>query len=189
MMMDGAKLIIGLQGYAGSGKSTVADYLATRYGFARRHIKQTLADMFDALLKSVGYVEFERRDIIDGAMKRDPIPELGGRTSTEIQQFLGTEFGREFIHPDLWVNIWKRWADAELGHVVHESCRFENEADACDAIWEIRRPGVGALSGHASEALPVEYPDEVIENDGDIAALRDKIDRIMMRYGISPARG
>jgi dephospho-CoA kinase len=31
-------MIIGLQGYAGSGKSTVASYLVERYGFARRHI-------------------------------------------------------------------------------------------------------------------------------------------------------
>lgn len=172
-------MIIGLQGYAGSGKSTVATYLAERHGFARRHIKQPLADMASVLLDAV-YPGIDEKVymFLDGDLKRTPIPELGGRTATEIQQFLGTEFGRNFIHPDIWLDIWSAWA---AGHerVVQESVRFANEADRCDVIWEIRRPGYEALNGHVSEALPCDAPDAIIENNGDLGKLYADIEWLL----------
>lgn len=174
-------MIIGLQGYAGSGKSTVADYLERKHGFARRHIKQPIADMVGVLLVHAGVRRPEA--YIDGALKREPIPELGGRSATELQQLLGTEFGREFIHPDLWLDIWTAWA---AGHerVVQESVRFANEADRCDVVWEIRRPGYEALNEHVSEALPCERPDAVLDNSGGVEALYDTVDRILAGYAL-----
>lgn len=167
-------MIIGLQGYAGSGKSTVADYLAKRHGFARRHIKEPLADMAAVLLGNV----LPRDQIVphlDGDLKRTPIPELGGRSATELQQFLGTEFGRNFIHPDLWLDIWSAWA---AGHerVVQESVRFANEAERCDVIWEVRRPGYEALNAHVSEALPAKAS-VILWNGGTVEDLYAAIDR------------
>lgn len=176
-------MIIGLQGYAGSGKSTVADYLAKRHGFARRHIKFPLAEMTKLLMMHAwvdeGKTQLDR--YIDGDLKRTPIPELGGRTATEIQQFLGTEFGREFIHPDLWLDIWSRWA---AGHerVVQESVRFANEAERCDVVWEIRREGYGAHNGHVSEALPCAEPNAVLVNSGSMEELYAQVDRLLERY-------
>lgn len=173
-------MIIGLQGYAGSGKSTVADYLAKRHGFARRHIKQPLAEMASVLLEAV-YPGLDEKVymFLDGDLKRTPIPELGNRTPTEIQQFLGTEFGRNFIHPDIWLDIWSTWA---AGHdkVVQESVRFPNEAERCDVIWEVRRPGYAALNGHESEALPCAEPDWVLLNDGTEAELFAKVEMLLM---------
>jgi hypothetical protein len=171
-------MIIGLQGYAGSGKSTVADYLAKRHGFARRHIKQPIAEMTRVLIQAACPEDDPRNldNLIDGPLaKRRPLPNLGGRSATEIQQFLGTEFGRNFIHPDLWLDIWSAWA---AGHerVVQESVRFANEAERCDVIWEVRRPGYEALNAHVSEALPAE-PDVVLDNSGGLDALYAQIDR------------
>jgi len=120
---------------------------------------------------------------IDGDLKRTPIPELGNRSATEIQQFLGTEFGREFIHPDLWLNIWHRWALAQPGHVVQESVRFANEAERCDVVWEIRREGYGAHNGHVSEGLPVFAPGRVIVNDGSLDLLYRQVDAALMKVG------
>lgn len=169
-------MIIGLQGYAGSGKSTVADYLERKHGFARRHIKQPIADMVGVLLVHAGVRRPEA--YIDGALKREPIPELGNRSATEIQQFLGTEFGRDFIHPDLWLDIWSAWA---AGHerVVQESVRFANEAARCDVVWEIRRPGYEAHNGHASEALPSDCPNGVLLNDGTESDLFEAVDTLL----------
>jgi len=171
-------MIIGLQGYAGSGKSTVAQYLVERHGFARRHIKHTLAEMTRTLLRDAGAEDPDK--YIDGEWKR--IPVLGGRSATEIQQFLGTEFGREFIHPDLWLNIWSKWAE---GHplVVQESVRFANEAERCDVVWEIRREGYGAHNGHVSEGLPVKSPKIVIWNNGSVAELHDSIEAVLEDMG------
>lgn len=169
-------MIIGLQGYAGSGKSTVAQYLATKHGFARRHIKQPIADMARVLIKAAnpGYSEQFLDECLDGYMKRERLTALGNRTPTEIQQFLGTEFGRNFIHPDIWLDIWSAWA-AQHTKVVQESVRFANEAERCDVIWEVRRPGYEALNGHVSEALPVEA-DVVLVNDGDLELLYRQVD-------------
>lgn len=169
-------MIIGLQGYAGSGKSTVATYLAERHGFARRHIKQPIADMVASLISDAVPMDWDD-DIyryLDGDFKRTPIPALGNRSATEIQQFLGTEFGRNFIHPDIWLDIWSAWA---AGHerVVQESVRFANEADRCDVIWEIRRPGYEALNGHVSEALPATA-DTILYNNGSLTDLYAQVD-------------
>lgn len=167
-------MIIGLQGYAGSGKSTVAQYLATKHGFARRHIKRPIARMASVLLLELGLPSNSIAKYLDGHRKRDSIPGLGGRSATEIQQFLGTEFGRNFIHPDIWLDIWSAWA-AQHPKVVQESVRFANEAERCDVIWEVRRPGYGALNGHVSEALPV-VADVVLVNDGDLELLYRQVD-------------
>lgn len=177
-------MIIGLQGYAGSGKSTVAKYLVERHGFARRHIKHTLARMADVLLEdSHPHMTPEGRAMyLDGGYKREGITALGGRSATEIQQFLGTEFGREFIHPDLWLDIWHRWALEQPGHVVQESVRFANEAERCDVVWEIRREGYGAHNGHVSEGLPSEcgrWPNMVVSNDGTTEELYTKVDMLL----------
>lgn len=172
-------MIIGLQGYAGSGKSTVAKYLEERHGFARRHIKDPIRNMARELILDVG---IERPEVyLDGDLKRTPIPELGNRSATEIQQFLGTEFGRNFIHPDIWLDIWSAWA---AGHpkVVQESVRFANEAERCDVIWEVRRPGYGALNGHVSESLPSDSPGAILTNDGTEADLFAKVDRLLQVY-------
>lgn len=172
-------MIIGLQGYAGSGKSTVAQYLATKHGFARRHIKQPIADMVSVLLEAV-YPGLDEKVymFLDGDLKRTPIPELGGRSATELQQFLGTEFGRSFIHPDIWLDIWSAWA-AQHPKVVQESVRFVNEAERCDVIWEVRRPGYEALNGHVSESLPSDCPNAVLTNDGTEADLFARVDRLL----------
>lgn len=176
-------MIIGLQGYAGAGKSTVADYLATRHGFARQHIKEPLAQMAEVLLVYAGIPHERTGHYLDGDLKRTPIPELGNRSATEIQQFLGTEFGRNFIDPDLWLDIWARWAS---GHerVVQESVRFANEAERCDVIWEIRRPGFEAHNGHVSEQLPCQTPRAVLVNAGDVDALHKLIDVTLMECGV-----
>lgn len=176
-------MIIGLQGYAGSGKSTVAAYLVERHGFARRHIKDPIRNMARELMLDAGVDGWLTERYLDGDLKREPINALGGRSATEIQQFLGTEFGREFIDPDLWLNIWHRWAMAQPGHVVQESVRFANEAERCDVVWEIRREGYGAHNGHVSEGLPCAEPDAVLVNSGSVEELYARVEMELMKLG------
>lgn len=170
--------IIGLQGYGSAGKSEVRKILE-RCGYGARHIKAPIAEMTAVLLRAVGIENV--RGYIDGGLKRAPITLLGARSATDIQQFLGTEFGRDFIHPDIWLDIWCKWADGELsdGHgVVQESVRFANEAAAIRArggvIIEVRRPGVGPVNNHESEALPIE-PDVVVNNNGTLGDLEASV--------------
>ncbi len=144
--------VIGLTGKAGSGKSTVAEFLHRRYDFTRIRF----ADRLKNMLRALGLTDAE----IEGADKGKPCARLGGVTPRFAMQTLGTEWGRNLIDENLWVNL---WADDIKNHplVVVEDVRFPNEFAMVrilgGATWRIIRPDndtgtVDTLTGrHASE--------------------------------------
>lgn len=171
-------MLIGLMGYAGVGKSTIAQALCRDHGFVAPHIATPIKGMLTALLREAGYEEQTIARYIDGDLKRQAIRELG-ITSTEAQQALG-DWGRH-VRRDLWLSMWLAKADAILasgGRVVQESVRFVDEADAIRSrggiLVEVRRPGYGPLSGHPSEAVPA-VADRVIDNGGCEGALFSRL--------------
>jgi hypothetical protein len=96
-------------------------------------------------------------------------------------QTLGTEWGRDQIHPNLWVNLAKNQYDADIRrgeHYVFDDIRFENE---CCAILElgglvvrVERPNVAySVDGHASEQL-IYQPGVHVVNNGAKEELLDK---------------
>lgn len=162
-------MLIGLMGYAGVGKSTIARALCRDYAFVAPHIGAPIKAMLAALLRQAEYDEPTIARYVDSDLKRQVIPELG-ITSTEAQQTIG-DWGR-LARRDLWLSMWLAKADAILasgGRVVQESVRFADEAAAIQArggiLVEVRRPGFGPLSSHASEAVPAPA-DWVVENGG-----------------------
>lgn len=176
--------LIGLMGYAGAGKSEVARHLCVAHGFDAPHIKAPFAAMFATLLREIGYGEEMIARIIDGDLKRAIVPELGV-TSTQVQQDLGTAFGRNCIRPTIWLDLWCAKVDrlrAAGIPVVLESCRFPVEVDAIKArggaLVEIRRPGVGPANRHESERVPA-LADFVLHNDGTMDDLRARADRLV----------
>lgn len=170
-------MIIGLTGYGGTGKTTVANILRWKHGFEGPHIKAPIKKMAVVLLEEFDIPADMIERYLDGDLKRDVIPELG-ISGTQLQQFIGFELGRECIRDDLWLDLWLRRVGkivAAGGSVVQESVRAQNEVDAIRArgglVAEVRRPGVGALpGGHKSEFL-IPDPDVVISNDGTVADL------------------
>lgn len=183
---DNYPRVVGLMGYGGAGKSEVKKYLVEHRGFEGPHIKTPLANMFRSLLRDVGIGEADIHRYIDGDLKRTPIPGFGGKSSTDIQQFLGTEFGRDFLYAGFWLDRWLEKADTVLakgGSIVQESVRFPNEAYEIrrrgGIIIEITRPGVGPLpGGHVSEVRPA-IADAVIDNSGSIAQLHALLDETL----------
>lgn len=162
--------VIGLMGFGGAGKSETAKILET-LGYTRLHVKAPLRAVAAALLREAGISETMIDRYLDGDLKREVIPEMH-RTGTELQQFLGTEFGREFCYPALWLDLWTAKARAIIdagGRVVQESVRFANEAVAIKGLGgvvvRVERVGVGPLSGHVSEAPPAA-PDSILYNNG-----------------------
>lgn len=163
-----SQMIIGLTGLAGSGKSEVAAALRELGQFHRIPFAGPLKTM----LSSVGFSDAQ----LWGDEKEVPVPELGGVTPRHLMQTLGTEWGRNTIHPDIWVTLWERAVEARSGHVVVDDVRFPNEVDIVRSlggqVWRIERPGVATMN-HASETQIASLEvDSVIQNTGDLFHLR-----------------
>ena len=190
---------IGISGFAGSGKTTVANYIEKKYGYTRLHIAEPLRDMLRVLLIDYGMPIDEIERYMTGDLKEQVIPCLGV-TSRHAQITLGTEWGREHISPDLWANLWKFRA-SQVESAMNDSVRFPNEeaaiVDARGFTILVTRPGTGPAAFrspfwkwayevfgimhgvHDSERVDRLNPDFIIENDGSLAILYAKIDSIM----------
>lgn len=188
--MNPAPMIIALSGAASAGKSTAAAYLADRHGFARVRFAGPLKAMVRAFLSSAGTPAEDIERLVEGDLKEAPAAAFAGNSPRYFMQALGTEFGRQLIHPDLWVAAWSSGASSALGAgapgVVVEDCRFANEAEAVRAlagrIVRIERPGaVIPLSGHPSEgqAFPC---DATVRNDDAPEILHQRLDALVQRF-------
>lgn len=199
---------IGLSGFAQTGKTTAAEYIEKVYGFKRVHIAATLRSMLKAMLLDLGYSGYDIHDILEGKRKDGwTIPEIG-RTSREIQISVGTEWGRELVHPDLWVKTWGHLA-SQYERAMNDSVRFPNEEAGIKELEGftilIERPGTGPAAfkwkwlgkqiykwfgklwgAHDSERVDRLKPSYVVVNDGLIGQLYSKIDDIMAKEGIKP---
>ena len=176
MLPDTDTLVIGLCGYARSGKDTVADLLVKQHGFVKVRfadaLKRGLAEMF-------GLTPAQ----LDGDEKETVVPWLGV-SPRYLQQTLGTEWGRNLVHQGVWGLATERRLERLVKHgikrIVLSDVRFENEAvmtKYLGALVRIDRPGVGAVNGHVSEDATVVYPylDAVVVNDGTLEDLEDKV--------------
>lgn len=179
-------LLIGLTGYAGSGKDTVREILEHRHEIDGLAFADPIRDMLTALFDTCGV---DTDWMTDRERKEKPIPEIGASYRTLAQQ-LGTEWGRA-IDPDLWLKI----AAAKIAMyrkydskgVVISDVRFPNEAAWIKAqggvIWRIIRPGVEPVRAHASEDMIASLPyDYVIDNRSTIDNLIHAT-RAALKYG------
>lgn len=164
--------IVGFCGLAYSGKTTAALHLTQAFAYRRLRVAEPLKAMLAALGLS--------KEEIDGSLKEQPSELLGGKTPRWAMQTLGTEWGRDLIAPDLWLNAWLRKVDAELasGHLVTcDDVRFVNEAEAIRArggiIIKVTSPRVKG-TGHISEKIPFEW-DREINNDLTLDSLFKRV--------------
>jgi len=167
-------MIIGLVGKAGSGKTTVANYLVFKYGFTR-------VGFADALRDWVGIMVPE----VINHPKPTP-PKL-----RRLLQVAGTELMRKY-DPNHWIKQWQK-RTVHLTNVVCDDVRFINEMLTIQkdgVVWHITRPAVGltgAAGMHSSEiSLDGVAFTTVIENDCDKNQLYELVDKEMERLEISP---
>jgi hypothetical protein len=176
-------VIIGLCGAAGSGKNSAAHHLGRRYGA----VQFAFADPLYAAISAItGLSVAELQDRRRKEAELEWLPASPRR----LLQTIGTEWGRETIHPEIWIMATLRRIDAsEAALAVITDVRFENEAEAIrrrgGAVWHVVRPGAGlagATAEHSSEqGLPPECIDDEIVNDGDLAALDARLDEAWNR--------
>lgn len=157
----GKPLVLGLYSpVPGSGKSTFAQAL-TDDGFVRVPFAGTLKAMAAVLLEAIGYSPELITELL-AVRKEVPLDALDGVTPRHLLQTLGTEWGRQLIHPEVWLRCWQGQVERHLAagfSVVADDVRFANEAAAIEdmpngVMVRIRRPGGpvdSAVLAHASE--------------------------------------
>lgn len=171
--------IVGLCGLMHSGKSEVAKHLANNHCWERR----PFAGGLKAMLKAIGLTD----EHLYGKLKDVPCEMLGGKAPRWAMQSLGTEWGRQMIHPDLWVLIWKAGLpNGPCPGVVAEDVRFANERLEIKRlggiIVQVHRPGLEVEGEHASEANDI-VSDHIIINDKGIADLQRRVDWLLKLGG------
>lgn len=120
-------MIIAFTGLKGSGKSTLAKYIRRNRGINRRPLARPIYKMVEALLVYQGATKKEIAYLF-GSGKEEPTPYLNGKTTRYALQTLGTEWGRELISKNLWVDAWERSRKKTVGSTVVDDMRFTNEA-------------------------------------------------------------
>ncbi|WLW38536.1 deoxynucleoside monophosphate kinase [Streptomyces phage Vanseggelen] len=184
--MSNPTLLIGLAGYAGSGKDEAAKALVAggwrRDAFADRLRSFLLAlDPWVDTFPDVGVVRLSK--LVD-AYGWD----RAKRTFPEIRRLLqraGTEAGRKVLGANVWVSALMQDFDPENEALVVSDVRFPNEADAIrqagGVVVRVNRPGVGPKEDpggwvHESEVALDHYDfDITIENDGTAEELHERL--------------
>lgn len=175
--------IIGLSGYARSGKDTVAGIIHRLYGHQVLSYSDILREFLygQGLSLSYGCYLNEVVDEFGWDEARSLYPEI-----RELQQKTGTEAGRDILGPRVWVDAWERRVLAQGGMWVNPSIRFPNELDAIQylggVVLRVRRPGVEAVNGHSSDSALDGYVLDVIENDGTLTDLEGEVQRVLGEF-------
>lgn len=176
-------MIIGLSGYARSGKDTVAGMLIglhqyQRVAFADK-IKTFLYEI-DPLIMVNG-VDVSLQNIIDSKdweTAKAEFPEIRG-----LLQRLGVS-ARSIFGYDFWIDQALRDYNV-TEKIVITDVRFKNEAAAIKRhkngqVWRINRIGVGPANDHVSETDLDDWEfDAVIKNNSDMPNLINQIKHLL----------
>jgi len=158
-------MIIGVCGFIGAGKDTVADYLTNFHGFRRESFANSLKD---AIAQVFGW----DRTMLEGRTKQarewreqvDPwwaerlnMPNL---TPRWVLQYWGTEVCRRAFHDDIWIASLENKLRTSKDDIVISDCRFPNE------IKSIKDAG-GVVVRVVRGPEPEWYEDAVNANRGE----------------------
>jgi hypothetical protein len=167
-------IVVGICGYARSGKDSVAQILVEDFGFVRRGFADALRHDLLVLNPHIGATQRRLRDVVsecgwDEAKQRWP-------EVRRLMQVYGTDV-RRFEDPDVWVRRVVDWVSVSgNSRVVVPDVRFPNEVGACTSLWRVDRPGVGPVNDHVSDNLVSELPASVVvRNDGSLDDLRSAV--------------
>lgn len=180
-------MLIGLAGYARSGKDTVGGILVDKHQF---HVK-AFADLMRASALALNpIIGYENRPCDPRVVRYvDLLEQVGyerAKECDEVREFLqrvGTEMGRKVFGKDFWVERAFTHMNPDL-HWAITDVRFINEAQAIldhqGSVIRINRPGYGAANDHISEHELDDWVfDVVIDNDGTIPELAAKVQELV----------
>jgi len=172
-------MIIGLSGYARSGKDTVAELLCLNYEFSRISFADPMRDAIIVLNPKINSV----------TRVSDYVEEYGwdlAKHNPEVRRLLqvfGTDVGRKMFGENIWIDMAFRQIKPN-SRVVIADVRFPNEAEAIKErggkVIRINRHNHGAVNTHKSEIAMDNYMfDHVLYNDGTIDDLAENLFMLM----------
>ena len=123
-------MIIGLYGFIGSGKDTVANYLCDKYGFKK-------VAFADALKDVVASIYAWDRTLLNGDTKesrewREQIDPTRGLSPRQALQLIGTDLFRSKFDTNIWIKAMAYRLESLTTNdenIVITDCRFQNEVD------------------------------------------------------------
>jgi len=190
-------MIIGINGYAGSGKDTAGEIIKQLQPYERWEIKKFAGKLKEvaSIILGIPTLMFE-----DQEFKKKTLPQMWSdhgipMTVRDFLQKLGTDGLREGLHPNTWVNALMMDYKEQVVNIMNDEgyqledrypnwiitdCRFPNEATAIKnqggVIVRINRPGIHAINAHPSEtSLDHWHFDYVIDNDEGITELKHQV--------------
>jgi hypothetical protein len=124
-------MIIGICGFIGSGKDTVADYLVNFHEFRRESFANTLKDAVAAVF-GWDRIMLEGRTKEAREWREQPDQWWSERLGQQITprwilQYWGTEVCRAGFHDDIWIASVENKLRKSGDNVVISDCRFPNE--------------------------------------------------------------
>jgi hypothetical protein len=173
-------MVIGLTGKARSGKDTIAEHLRNYYFFDHYWFSKPMKDAAKIIFGwDDRHLYGDLKEIVDLRYGISPRVAL---------QTLGTEWGRECINKDLWINRAK--TEIELHeNIVISDCRFNNEAEMIIAagglVINVIRLNTKNVASHVSESgISPRFISFDIENSGNLSELYDAVDFVFNRQNI-----
>ena len=175
-------MIIGLSGYARSGKDEVAKILVEEYGYTRA----AFADKIREFL-------YETNPQIGGNRLQHLIDTYGwevAKSQPEVRHLLQSigVGARKLLGDDIWIyQVLKDLHPSDK--VVISDVRFKNEAECIESrggeLWRVKRTGVEAVNSHVSEHDMDGYPvDKILKNEGTLEDLRTLV-RTRMEFALN----
>lgn len=174
-------VIIGLSGYASSGKDTVAEHLVNEHRFERVAFADPIREILLAM-----------NPIVHDVRLKELVDEYGwdlAKQRPEVRHYLQVlgYSARVNIDQEVWIRAaFRKFSRDIYAKYVITDVRFINEAVAIKQlngkIWRIERPDVTAVNGHVSEWEMDAYKfDEVLGNDGTLEELRFLVDTLVSK--------
>lgn len=196
-------MIIGLVGFIGNGKGTIADILVEHHGFVKESFANSLKD-------AVSIIFGWDRILLEGATKESrewreqPDAYWSEKFEREFSprlalQLMGTEAGRDVFHKDIWIHSLVRRMQKDKNYVIAD-VRFPNEIEAIQEIGgkiiRVKRGenpswyntaldyNAGRIEiqpdAHFSEWAWIGSPiDAILDNNCDLFQLKNRVDKLV----------
>jgi hypothetical protein len=174
-------MIVGLSGFARSGKDTASEILINEYGFKRMAfadaLKADLKGMIETALETIGK---------DVSLYTDMLS-----TSKETVRPIMVEYGRimRALYAPYWIDrLFSDMIGTGQNRFVITDCRYENEAKEIrkfgGIVIGITRPNVLPANAEEEMSFSKFSPDYTVVNDADIKVLHDRVfECVFSRFG------